>query len=242
MKNICMKRRSFSFNAALLLGLLLVASSARAERLEVGLAVSPLLVLDNHYEAFSSGNRYAVSGGLDVRSEVVNLGGFRLAPFIGYRYAADSGEPHSVLETELRVHDFILGVRVRKGLTSWLGVLLDVKGGMLYADLEGELAEMYYDEDLDSRRRYAEQQLTWFAGAGAGLEFQISKSWLRSRGVRRFGFGGDVSIGYVKRGDLDLDPQLESSDENGIKAETLPWGNVDISGLSLQLGVCAKFF
>lgn len=227
------------------ISIILVSASSRAERLEVSLALSPLYVPDSAYRAFSEEDAYALRGGLDIRSEIVNLAGFRLVPFVGYRLALDEGEPYSVVDTELAVHDFLGGLRIRKGLLSWLGVVVDLFGGVVYAEMEGVLSDRYgeLDEgDILVQRKYEDNALSWSAGALAGIELQISKSWLRSRGIQRFGFGGDLTAGYTMRGEMNFEPELQVNDDNRIDIATLPWGRLDLSGINIQVSVSARFF
>ncbi|MCP4600604.1 MAG: hypothetical protein GY847_08750 [Proteobacteria bacterium] len=235
----CIVRFSFVVTA-----LLLTNSVAFAERLEVGLAVTPTMLQDTQYEAFSEDDLNKIRFGADIRSEVINLGGFRLIPLIGYRIAFDHGSPYSIMDTDLVLHDIIAGLRVRKGLLSWLALCVEITGGVLLADMNSSPNQGYDMSygDLGARQDYEDFQHTWSFGGLAGVDIQLSKNWLRSRGVRRFGFAGEIAGGYVRRGDIEFEPSLEGGDDSSIEAETRPWGDVNLSGWMVQAAVSFRFF
>ncbi|MCP4679430.1 MAG: hypothetical protein GY854_28865 [Deltaproteobacteria bacterium] len=223
---------------------LFLANPALAERLELGFALTPTVMQDVGYEAFSSSDLRALRLGIDIRSEVASLGGFKIIPLIGYRAAFDSGSPYNVIDTDLALHDLYGGLRVRKGITSWFGAFLEFSGGILFADLGGAQSEEDAFEygDLGARQSYDDLKYTWSAAGLAGLEFQLPKSWLRSRGVKWVGFGAELAGGYVRRGDIEFEPSIESGGDNAMDAETRPWGQVNLSGWMIQVAASFRFF
>ncbi len=240
-----MRRYIYTFFAALLI--ILVAGSAGAERLEAGLSLDPSWVHNDRFKEFSDNEAFIFQSGLDLRSEVGDVKGFKFLPLIGYRYERVSGTVGWFLDTELQLHDFFLGLRVRKGLLSWLAVFAEAKGGVLLASLDGWLEPQYggYSgwDSLESRDNYTDRAVTWSAGIAAGLEAYISRSWLRSRGIRRFTFGGEMAFGYLRRGDLTIDPLLEPGGEDAIGGETLGgWGELNASVMVLHFALSFYFF
>lgn len=226
-----------SIYAFLLVGLL--AASAAAERLELGLAMTSNWMTDEHYEAFSEDNLYAGRFGLDVRVEVANLSGFKIIPLLGYRYSHDSGDMFWSLSTDLNSHDFNLGVRVRKGLFPWMALFAEVTGGVLVAAMTGELQDESsygYSSTVEPLHQYEDRAVTWAVGAMAGVEFTMSRSRLRRRGISHFCFGGEISGGYVRRGDLSFEPTLGGGDAFAIDSTSVgSWGAFNLSGGVAQL-------
>jgi hypothetical protein len=223
-------------------GLTGLAAAASAERLEIGLVGSPMWLQDEHYEAFSTDELFISRFGLDIRSEVGALAGFSFVPLLGYRFASDEGLIFWDIDTELTMHDIFAGLRVRRELLSWLGVFLQIDAGALVTGMNAQMTTNEFPYSLGSRDSYEDRQVTWSAGAHIGLETYISRRWLESKGVDWFCFGGELSFGYVRRGDLTFDPDLEGGDDNALFAETLgDWGEVNLSGLVLQLGAVIYF-
>jgi len=226
--------------------LLLVASRAGAEPLELGLDLSPTFLQDKNYEAFSSDRLSSLRLGADLRFEVGDVDGFAFLPMVGYRYASDSGTMRSMVKNDLTLHDVLVGLRVRKGLQSWLAVFAEVSGGMLYADLDSRIqsqSDYRVTGDMGTRDRYQDHQFTWSACGLAGLEFTLSKKWLESRNVDSFNFGGEIGAGYIRRGDIGFRPGLEGGDENSLHAAEEPsWGDVNLSGWLIQIGLEFRFF
>lgn len=219
--------------------------TASAERLELGVALTPTFIQDEHYEAFSDDDLNAFRIGADVRVVAANFGGFKLIPFLSYRFAEDGGEPYYLIETDLKTHDFSAGLRVSKSLTTFMAVYGEVSGGLLLADMKGSLMSRYYDGYFDSgssRDEYQDLQWTWMAGGMAGLEFFIPEKWLEKRGVRKFGFGMEIAFGYTASGDIDFEPKLKEKDEYQIDTRTFPWGSVNMSGFTTQIAATFKFF
>lgn len=242
-----MRRQPHTIFAVLLITL--VAGIASAERLEVGLFLDPSWVHNDRFEAFADGSSSMFRFGLDLRSEVGDVKGLKFLPLLGYRYGSAYGYVGSMVDLDLQMHDFFLGLRVRKGLLSWLAIYAEAKGGVLLTSMDGWLNSEYgvyygYGYDvLESRDHYTDREVTWSAGIAAGLEMMISRSWLRSRGVRRFTFGGELGFGYLRRGDIEVDPTLEPGGEDALGGETLgAWGELNASALVLHFGLSFYFF
>lgn len=227
--------------AALLAVAIAPATASATTRLELGLLAEPTVVLDPAFEAFSRKDLLSARLGVDLRLEHPVGAGFKLVPLIAYRGAYDEGEPYDAVENELWLHDLLLGLRLRKGLTAWLGAFAELRGGVVFWDLETAVADGWSGGEA-SATDGADSGTTWAAGALAGLELRISRSWLRSRGVRRFGFGGEVGAGYLWRGAIEPDPSIEPADEHALPVESAaPWGEVDLSGWMIQAGLVFSF-
>jgi hypothetical protein len=224
----------------------LAGTEVAAEPLEIGLALTPTVMQDESFEAFSSDYLRAARVGIDIRAEVADPGGFKIIPFVGYRIASSDGQPYDILKTELLTHDFMIGLRIRKGILPWMSAFAEVSGGLLLGVMStspGESGgEMNFGGPVD-RTDYTDNQSTWSVGGIAGLEFHLAKTWLRSRGIKRFTFGGELAGGYVRRGDLEFDPELEKGEDNSLAMNTMgSWGEVNLSGWMIQIGLSFKFF
>jgi hypothetical protein len=231
----------------------LMGTAASAEQLELALSVTPTWISDEHYEAFSADNLMSGRFGLDLRTEVANLSGFKLIPLFNYRFSRDGGLIYDELDTSLKTHDFALGLRVRKGVVTWMALFAEVTGGVLLASMDASLSYGYDNGDIDYKSDvesdveplldYEDRALTWSVGALLGAELTLSRTWLRSRGITRFCFGGEIAGGYIRRGALSFDPTLESGGDNALSAGTVgPWGEVNLSGGVFQLAVDFYFF
>ncbi|MFO8070330.1 MAG: hypothetical protein R6V85_00525 [Polyangia bacterium] len=220
-----------------------LAWSGRAEareHLELAAALAPIVLQDAGYEAFSEGDLAQPRFGADVRYEAASFArGLRLVPLIAYRVGYDQGEPFDEIDTRLFVHDFLAGLRLRGWLLPWLGLFVEARGGLLYARVHGEV------EDLGGpgvRERYEDDLLTWSAGGLGGIETRISPRWLARRGVRHFGFGAEISAGYLRRGNTEVSPELKGGDDNSLPlAQTAKWGTLNLSGWSIQTAVVFSF-
>jgi hypothetical protein len=221
-----------------------MSSSISAEPLEVGLSVAPTTLQDHNFEAFSENDLVSIPFGIAVRFEIAEPGGFKILPFVGYRFAYDRGNPYYILDTKLLAHDFDAGFRVRKGVLSWMAVFLEAFGGVLWADMSGTPDDDYDFQygDLGARQDYEDDRITWSVGGIGGVEMYMSKSWLRSRNICKFDFAGEIAGGYVRRGDMTFEPGLESGIDNALDAETRPWGDINLSGWIIQAGVSFLFF
>jgi len=228
--------------AALAAAAICLSSPAQARtHLELGLELSPTMVQDPAFEAFSEDDLRAVSFGFDARVEVASLWrNAKLLPVIGYRVALDEGAPYGVLDTSLTTHDLFAGLRLRGWLKPALGVFLQVTGGACWIRAEGSLTEYLGD---GSRTSYDGDDVTWSVGGLAGLEFRLSPAMLERRGVRRFNFGGEIGGGYLRRGEVEIDPSLGGGDENSLPVgQTESWGALNLSGWVFQIGVTLSFF
>jgi hypothetical protein len=225
----------------------LLSVSARSERLEFGIAASPTWLYDSSYEAFSEKDMYVTRFGVDIRSEVADLSGFAFAPLVGYRFGRDMGYITWDIDTYLRTHDVFAGLRVKRELIPWLSVFAEIEAGAVIAVMDAAMntdrnINMYSAEDLNPSDEYEETKTTWSVGALVGLETHLSRRRLAARGNSWFCFGGEIAVGYLRRGDLTFDPSLRGGGDNAIAAETLgKWGDVNLSGLVLQVGASLYF-
>lgn len=228
----------FSLKTLVFLSLFFVAAEASANTLELGAFFGPQFLQDARYEAFSDGDLSALAVGADLRTEVADFGGFKLVPVLGYRVFRDQGSPYS-LNTTFWGHDFAAGLRIRKGLLSWLRVFVEGRGGLFWgrtlvdSNVYGPVVREDYRDDV----------MTWTAGGVGGVEFRISPSFLRSRGIDKFNFGGELSAGYLRRGDLKIEPKLESGGDNALDAvDSGSWGLVNPSAAVVQMAFVLHFF
>lgn len=228
----------------LIIALFAALPVAEAEPFEFGFAFTPTFIHDSRYEAFSGDHPTALRYGGDIRVGAGAVGGFEFLPLVGYRGAADSGNPYGIIDSDLFVHDLFAGLRVRKPVLPWLAVFVEVTGGVVWINLDAtqDSDQAVGSGELGARQDYSDSQITWSAGGLAGLELRIPKKFLTSRGVEKFGFGGHVGAGYLGRGEVSIEPELESGVDNAIPAETAPWGDVNLSGWFLQVGVSFRFF
>ncbi len=227
--------------------LLLVSGPVSAEHIELGMAAGPLMVMDKNFEAFSSDNLVLGTLGVDLRSEIGQVGGFAFVPFLGYRFGHDSGMMYNTLDTELYSHDLRLGLRVRKDVISWIDLFVEGFGGVLIGRMYGSLygSDISYDgyyrpssnsEYLGLQDSYKDQRVTWSAGGLLGVEMHMSRQWLKSRNVNHFCFGGEIAAGYTAHGDLEFNPKLSGGDGNSIDTESAgSWGGVNTSGVIVQI-------
>jgi len=225
--------------------LMLAVSAAAADlKLELGLEFTPTNLQDTGYEAVSSDDLSVYRAGGDIRLDTGSLGGIHLVPFIGYRFGYDEGEPYYELDTQIMTSDFLAGLRVRGWVLSWLGLFAEAHGGLFWVRLDGEIIDdsYLYGETAGARDRYQDDQLTWSAGGLAGVEVRISPRWLESRGVTWFDFGAELGAGYIRRGAVAFKPDLQGGDEHSLPVgQTAEWGEIDMSGWFVQLGLTFTF-
>ncbi|MDJ0763260.1 MAG: hypothetical protein QNJ97_09755 [Myxococcota bacterium] len=224
--------------------LVFIQRNAEAQRLEALLAVTPTVLQDDTYEAFSVDNTVALRFGADLRLKLATRGGFDILPLIGYRFAIDEGEPYGILETELLTHDFQAGLRIRRDLVSWLAVFVQASGGLLMANLAGRVQnnDAYLLDQSSDRSKYTDRGLTWEAEGSAGLEVRIFQACLNIPGFKRLGFGAELSGGYLRRGNLEFSPELQDQGELALPLVAGPsWGHINLSGWFVQAGASLKF-
>ncbi len=224
------------------LALLAVSPGALADtHLEIGLAATPTVVQDPALEAYSEKDLRMGRFGADIRLEVASFWrDIHLLPFIGYRGAVDDGDPFGMMETGLKTHDFFAGFRFRGWFQPWLGFFLEASGGLLLARMTGDI---WSAEGTGAKSRYEDDQLTWSAGGLAGMELRLSPAMLTRRGVTKFNFGGEIGAGYVRRGDISFSPELTGGDEYSLPVEsTADWGEINLSGWFIQVGLTFSFF
>ena len=227
-----------------LICVLFVAAPAAAEHLELGIAAGPTFMHDESYEAFSSDTMTLGTYGLDIRSELGSVKGVEFVLFVGYRFGMNQGTIDHMLDTELYSHDFRLGLRVRKDLISWLGIFVEAHGGVLLGFMNASLSGAWNgNTTLGTQDTYEDMAATWTAGGRLGVETHFSRPWLASHNIKRFCFGGEISVGYDAHGDLDFDPTLSGGGDNAIDTETLgSWGGLNPSGITLQIAGSFYFF
>jgi hypothetical protein len=239
-----------AFLTALAAAALCAASAASAgadgTHLELSAGLSPTFVQDPAYEALSEDDLRAERLGADLRVEVARFGYFRLVPFLSYRGAGDRGSPYQILDTRLLAHDFAAGLRLRTWFRSWIGMFLEVEGGVTYLKLEGNLDE---DDEFDdgsgprARDEYSDEAATWLVGGLLGLELRLPPSIFRRRGIDWLDFGIEIGGGYLRRGEAELAPALGGGDENSLAlAAPAGWGKVDLSGWVVQVMFTVSLF
>ncbi len=230
----------------LVVALLLVTGwgkTASAEKLELGFLGNPTWMHDKNAEAISSDNLLIGRFGVDLRSEVYKADRFSLSPLLAYRYGIDSGYLPSFTDTEIRTHDILAGLRLRHGLLPWLTAFLEVHAGAEIAALSAEMSGNYSLDVYEFERdQYTDRVATWSAGVLIGFESHLSRTWLESRGIDWFCLGGEVAFGYIRRGDMAFNPDLDV-DENSIEIVSAGgWGDLNLSGMVLQFGLSLYFF
>lgn len=225
----------------------LAAVTAGADvHLEVGLQVTPTELQDPGFEAVSSDDLSLLRAGGDVRLEAGSVGGVHFLPLIGYRFGIDEGNPYYVMDTRIVTSDFLAGLRVRGWLLSWLGLFAEAHGGLFWVRLRADVDNSYddyaYDAASGARNEYLDDQVTWTVGGLGGLEVRISPRWLEQRDITRFDFGAELGAGYIRRGALEFEPELQGGDEHSLAVgQTANWGDLNLSGWFVQVGITFSF-
>jgi hypothetical protein len=232
---------------AILLAAALTATSSAFARtdgthLEVAAGVTPTFVQDPAYEAFSKDDLRAERMGGDLRLEVAKLGHFRLVPYVAYRGAWDDGSPYGVVDTRFAAHDFAGGLRLRTWFLSWLGAFAQVEGGVTYVRMDGDLNGMDA-AGPGARTEYSDKAATWLAGGLLGVELRLPPALFKRHGVDWLDFGVELGGGYLRRGEIDLQPSLGGGDDNSLPVEdTADWGKVNLSGWTFQVMFTVSLF
>lgn len=235
-----MKRTIVFLAAAVVISVISPVASADAH-LELGLDVSPTLVQDPAFEAFSSSDLRSDRFGADLRVEVASFWrNIKLLPVIGYRISLDDGSPYDQFDTALQTHDLFAGLRFRGWFKPWMAAFLQVTGGACWARMEADISDINGGMGLDE---YRARDVTWTVEGLVGLEFRLSPAFLARRGITRFNFGGEIGGGYLRRGEMQIDPELGGGDEHSLPVEQIePWGDVNLSGWVVQIGLTLSFF
>jgi hypothetical protein len=231
--------------ACLVVACLTAASAAFARvdgtHLEVAAGITPTFIHDHAYEAFSRDDLRAERFGADLRVEVVKLGHFRLVPYFTYRGAVDDGAPYEIMNTSFGAHDFAAGLRLRTWFRSWIGAFLQAEGGVTYVKMDGTLNGGSGSPGM--RSEYSDKAATWLVGGLLGLELRLPPAVFKRRGVDWLDFGLEIGGGYLRRGEIDLDPALEGGDENSLElADTADWGGLNLSGWTVQVAFTVSLF
>ena len=226
--------------------LLVAAHAAAADvKIELGLGVTPTELQDTTYEAVSSDDLRLIRAGGDIRLDTGSVGGIHFVPFIGYRFGYDEGYPLYVLDTRIMANDFLAGLRVRGWLLSWFGLFAEVQGGLLWVRFDAEVSDdggYMYDDLAGVRDTYHDDEVTWSVGGLLGAEVRISPRWLKQRGITWFDFGAELGAGYLRHGAVAFKPELGGGDEHSLPVgQTADWGEVNLSGWFIQLGVTFTF-
>ena len=94
----------------------------------------------------------------------------------------------------------------------------------------------------NTRKTYKDRVATWSAGFLVGLETHLSRPRLKAKGNDWFCFGGELALGYIRRGNLAFNPTLDGGNENTIETVSAgAWGDINLSGFVLQLGATLYF-
>jgi hypothetical protein len=210
--------------------------AAYAQRVEVSAALSPVFAGDPALEALASDAPAMPRLGADIRVLVWTLAGFDFLPLVSYRYTATEGGLGEV-ETRLTIHDLGLGLRLRRDLLPFMAFFAQVEAGLALVDLKASLMD-----NSSSRSTARDEDRLWEAGGSVGLAFGPSKGALERRGIRRFSFAGELSGGYLARGEASFSPRLERGDEHSLSTiSPVSWGGVDTSGWFAQMAFTVKF-
>lgn len=226
---------------AALLALCLAPGPARAgadgPHLELAAAATPTFVQDPGYEAFSETDLRSERFGADLRVQALAFENLRLLPFLSYRGVGDEGSPYDVMDTRLGAHDFLAGLRLRAWFLSWLGAFVQVEGGFAYERFRAELNDGW------GAHEYEDDGFTWCAGGLLGVELRLPPKLFEKQGVDWLGFGVEVGGGYLRHGEIDVDPALEGGDENALPvADTAALGSLNLSGWTVQIALTVSLF
>lgn len=213
-------------------------------RLQVGLVLEPTRINDEAYEFFSSDNVAFGSYGIDIRVLALDTkSGIQLLPMVGYRHGFDEGYPslwNDTMQTSIRMQDLFGGLRVRGWITPWFGLFGQVNGGVSFLNMEGELDSI---DQPGMRALYVDKKAKWTIRGMVGADFRISPTYLKSKCIDKFNFGGEIGFGFVKRGQTNFYPTLEGGDDNSIAVgQTHNFGDINLTGWFIHLGLNFYFF
>ena len=223
---------------ALCLGPAAARADADGAHLEVAAGVTPTFIQDPGYEAFSSSDLRAERAGADLRVQVAEFGTVALVPLISYRGVSEGGDPRGVMKTHLGVHDVTAGLRLRAWFQPWLGAFVQAEGGLTYARMRGELTDT-----SSARGDYSDDATTWCAGGLLGVELRLPPSLFERQKIEWLDFGLEVAGGYLRRGEIDLEPSLGGGDDNSLPlADTADFGGLNLSGWTVQVAFTISLF
>lgn len=222
--------------------LMSIAVSAKPH-LEVGAMGTSTTVLDDCFEFFASDYMVLGSYGFDLRVEVAEVKErLHLLPFVTYRYGNSYGAPmitDDYMDTSLDVHDLDVGLRVRSWFLPWLGGYVQLYTGLSHIKMKGEIDQ--YEEGM--HYLYEDSKNKWNLGGTFGVELRFSPALLKKHNITRFNFGGELGVGFVKRGQTNFTPTLDGGDEFSLNdVQTVNFGDIDLSGVVFQFGFNFSFF
>ena len=218
-------------------------SASADKHLEVGGYLTTTTVLDDSFEFFTTDYMVLDQWGLDIRAEVTEIKEtLHLLPFVSYRYTSTNGSPmltYEPMDTALTMHDLDAGLRGRVWFLPWLGAYTQLYTGLSHVAMRGNISD---DGESGMLNEYRDKRTVWNIGAGLGLEVRISPWRLERSNIRRFNFGGELGVGFIKRNEVAFSPTLEGGDDLSLtNVETVDFGNVDLSGVIFQMGLTIRF-
>jgi hypothetical protein len=230
--------------SATIIATLAWTKAASAEKLELAFLGTPTFMHDKNTEAVSSDGLNTWRFGVDLRTELLDPETFSIAPLVSYRFGADSGYLTPMTDTEIATHDLLAGVRLRRRLLPWLTLFGEVEAGAQIVRLDADMGVYSnYGDSIDSRFTYTDRAATWSAGILVGVETHLSRPRLEAKGNDWFCFGGELAFGYLRHGNLEIDPTLDGGGDTAITTVSAgSWGDLNLSGFVLQAGVSLYFF
>ncbi|MBN2342296.1 MAG: hypothetical protein JXX29_14670 [Deltaproteobacteria bacterium] len=203
-------------------------------------------ILDDSFEFFAIDTMVHDTWGVDVRVEVLEIKDvLHLLPFVAYRYGASTGYPEWVtgtVQTDLATHDLDVGARMRGWFLPWLGAYAQLFTGISHIQMEADATSDYAYNTIGSRHLYRDDKTKWNLGATVGMELRISPRLLKQHGITRFNFGGEMGVGFMKRMTTNFNPSLEGGDDLSLdRADTVNFGDIDLSGVVFQFGLTVSF-
>ncbi|MBN2719401.1 MAG: hypothetical protein JXX14_26355 [Deltaproteobacteria bacterium] len=222
----------------------LLSPIAMADRhLEAGGYLSSNTVLDDSFAFFTQHKMVLNQWGVDLRAEVLDVKDtLHLLPLISYRYATSDGSPYiggSEMGTTLNAHEVDAGLRGRVWFLPWMGGFAQLQTGITHVQMKGEIDN---HGQTGMYNRYSGNTNEWNLGATMGVEFRISPWQMERMGIKRFNFGGEIGVGFVKRTAANFTPTLEGGDDLSLPSvQTVDFGNLDLTGVVFQLGMTISF-
>ena len=239
LRNTLLKRALVVFTA-----ISMYCMSAAADRhLEVGGYLTTTTVLDDSFEFFTTDYMVLDHWGLDLRAEVLEIRDtLHLLPFVSYRYTSTNGSPmltYEPMDTALSMHDVDAGLRGRVWFLPWLGAYTQLYTGISRVFMSGEINN---GGESGMLNEYRDKSTEWNIGAGLGVEVRLSPWLLEKSNIRRFNFGGELGVGFIKRTETKFNPTLEGGDDLSLtNVHTTQFGSVDLSGVVFQMGLTISF-
>jgi hypothetical protein len=217
--------------AALLCG---AASSAHAERYELGILSGANLASFDSMDAIAEDRSYATFG-LSAAMKIPELSlleGFRTEIDLRWETGSLGGTSFERINSDLEMDSLILGARLRRELSPRLSLFGRAGLGVTWASLD------LRDSIATSTRQVHDEDRAALSTAALGADFEIGK-----RANRAFHIGLRAELGYSLLTDFDFSatPMGGGDDELSIPVMSAAIGSVNASGPLMRFAVVGAF-